>query len=308
MEDHFVAGLNRFFDQFSSTRELVNGLIRARSHPQEILILLCARIDALAANSSSDEESSARSFTGFVTTYSGNSKLFDSVSLGDLYYEFDYHLWLLPGMIEKAGRLHIFSRLDEPVFRLLVGSEIPLTLTDAQKLMRKLQRILRAHFRVAPHQSLKKKPLASVKRIKEAIWDGFRGKRDRISRDALLTAIDPMISSKTLARILYERFRCEAIHGGQVLIEESKFFTEDMPYWKPMYSEFYGPFQLLEFPARFLASVFSDCLENYRKRLEARRKVPPGVHFQMFPDDPLGHLELLEENLLATGRTVVPRL
>ena len=31
-----------------------------------------------------------------------------------------------------------------------------------------------------------------------------------------------------------------------------------------MYSEYYGPFQTVEFPAHFLASLFSERIENYR--------------------------------------------
>ena len=76
--------------------------------------------------------------------------MFDSVSVGDVYYELDYYLWLLPGMIEKAGRIHIFSRLNEPILRLLVDSEIAFTLEESQHLINRIQRVLRKHFRVSP--------------------------------------------------------------------------------------------------------------------------------------------------------------
>jgi hypothetical protein len=115
MKIDLKAKLDNFFDQFSSTRELVNDLIRSRSHPQEILILLCSRIDALASNSAKEDELRQKAFTHFVTIYSGKSRTFESVSIGDLYYEVDYHLWLLPGLLEKAGRIQIFSRLNEPI-------------------------------------------------------------------------------------------------------------------------------------------------------------------------------------------------
>lgn len=307
MKKDLTEGLDRFFGEFSSTRELVDGLIQAKSHPQEVLILLCSRIDALASSAAGDDEARGRSFTGFLTTYSGKSKLFDSVSAGDLYYELDYHLWLMPGMLERAGRLRVFSRPNEPILKLLVDSEIPLTLQEAQILIRRIQRALRKHFHVAPNQPRSKRPFASAGRIRQAIIDEFSGRRHGTDMDALRKALDPLIRSKTLARILYERFRCEVIHGGRVLIDDARFFVEKEPYWKPMYSEFYGPFQLVEFPAQFLASLFSDCIRNYRKRLEITGKVPPNVHFEMFPDDPLGHLDLLDEALLPRGRMAVPR-
>lgn len=307
MEEGLNKRLNRYFDQFSSTRDLVNGLIQAKSHPQEILILLCSRIDALASSAASEDEAKGKSFARFVTTYSGRSKLFESVSVGDVYYELDYHLWLLPGMLEKAGRIRVFSRLNEPILKLLVDSEIALTLREAQRLIKRIKRALHNHFRVAPNQRRRKRPLASANEIEQAVLNEFSGSHSSAQKDALRKGIDPLISSKTLARILYERFRCEAIHGGRVLIEEARFFAEREPYWKPIYSEFYGPFQFVEFPAQFLASLFSNCIRHYRKRLEVMHKVPPNVHFEMFADHPFSYLDLLDESLLPHGRTALPK-
>lgn len=282
-------------------------LIQAKSHPQEILVLLCSRLDALASNAAKEDELRGKSFTGFVATYSGSSKLFDSVSLGDVYYELDYHLWVLPGMLEKPGRIRMFSRLNEPILRLLVDSEIALTLDGARHFMKRIQRALRKRYRVAPNQPGRKPPLAPAGQIEQVILDEFSRSRDPLMKSALPKAISPLLRSKTLGHILYERFRCEAIHGGRVLIEESRFFTEKEPYWMPMYSEFYGPFQLIEFPAHFLAQLLSDCVRNYRKRLEKTRKVPPDVLFGMFSDGLLGNLDLLDETLLPRGRVAVPR-
>ena len=299
--------LNQFFHQYWSTQEIVDGWVQAKTHPQEILILLCSRIDALASGAAREGEASTRAFTSFVTTYSGRSELFDSVSVGNVFYELDYHLWLLPGMLEKAGRIRIFSQLNESILKLLVDSEIALTLEEAQHLIKRIQRTLRKQFRVAPNQPKKKKPLATASKIKQVVADGFSGKRSGVSESAVRKAIDSLLGSKTLARILYQRFRCEAIHGGRVAIDESRFFAETEPYWKPMYSKFYGPFQFVEFPAQFLTSLFSDCIRNYRKRLENTGKVPPQIHFEMFPDSPLGHLNVLDTTLLAQGRVAFPK-
>jgi hypothetical protein len=97
------------------------------------------------------------------------------------------------------------------------------------------------------------------------------------------------------------------IHGGKVRIDETKFFTERQPYWQPLDSEYYGPFQLVEFPAHFLAVLFAQCMQNYRKKLEATRKVPPDIHFEMFPDNLFSHLDLLDQTLLPRRRTAVPK-
>lgn len=233
--------------------------------------------------------------------------MFDSVSIGDLYYELDYHRWLLPGMLEKAGRIQVFSRINEPFLKLLVESEIALTQEAAETLVQRIQQALRKEFRVAPGQPHRKRPLASASEVVQAIADGFAGNRNGVDPTALGKAIGPLINSKTVARILYERFRCEAIHGGHVVIDEPRFFSETEPYWKPMSSEFYGPFQLLEFPARFLADLFTSCVQNYRKRLESTAKLPPNVHFEIFEDVMLADLNLLDETLLPRARTATPK-
>lgn len=307
MDNVLIEGLNQFFAQYSSTQKLVDHLIKAQSHPQEILILLCSRIDALASGAAREDDPSGRSFADFVRTYGGQSKLFDSVSVGDLYYELDYHAWLMPGMIEKAGRIHTFSRLNDPMLRLLVDSEIPLTLQDCRALTKRIQQALRRHFRVNPNQAATKPELASVAEIKRVIVDEFARFRDLDTKRALPRAVSPLVDSKKLAQILYLKFRCEAIHGGHIEIDEERFFTEKRPYWKAVRSEFYGPFRWVEFPAKFLASLLSNCLSNYRKRLERTGKIPPNIHFQIFPDDIFQRLDLLDEALLPSGRTAVPR-
>lgn len=210
-------------------------------------------------------------------------------------------------MLEKAGRLKIFSQLNEPILRLLVDSEIPLTLEQAQRFIKRIQKTLRKHFLVAPNQPKNKKPLATANEIKGIVANAFKGKRSGVSESALRKAVDPLISSKTLARILYQRFRCESIHGGRVAINEPRFFANTEPYWKPMYSEYYGPFQFIEFPAQFLVLLLSDCITNYKKRLEKTGKLPPSVHFEVFSDDPLSHSNLLDTSLLSKGRIASPK-
>ena len=203
-KDALTEGLNRFFDQFSSTRELVDELIRSKSHPQEILILLCSRIDALASGSTSEGESSGKSFTSFVTTHGGKPKLFESISVGDLYYELDYHLWLLPGMLEKAGRIRIFSRVNEPILKLLVDSEIALSLEEAQRFLKRIQRTLRQSFRVAPGQPRKKHPLATAAAIERAVLDEFskRGEAQKLAlRKAQSAAQDQNYGSDSIPQV-----------------------------------------------------------------------------------------------------------
>ena len=127
----------------------------------------------VGVTAAAEDNPRVEAFVRFVSIYSGNRKLVESVRAGDLFYELDYHLWLMPGMLEKSGRLQVFSRLNEPIVKLLVGSEIPLTLEEAQLLIRRIPRGLRKHFRVAPNQRQGKGEIGSPTAIKSAIIGEF---------------------------------------------------------------------------------------------------------------------------------------
>ena len=155
--------LDRYFASFDGTRELAAELIAKRKHPIEALILLCARLDALASDAAKDDMSSRKAFTAFVAAYGGHRDLFNSVSVGDLYYELTYHRWLLEGMIPSPGRLqHVFSRLDEPILHLLDEAGLPLTLKDSEALLDTLIRICKQEYRAVPGHRVTKPRVAKI--------------------------------------------------------------------------------------------------------------------------------------------------
>ena len=309
MRDEFASRVRAHFAGYDSTIALVDTLIHSKANPQEIIILICSRLDAIANSSGPEEESQQRKFVRFITNYSGRSSFFKSISLGDLYYEIGYHRWLLPGLIPKAGRLHYFSDVDREIAIFLDDSNVELTDESADRLLYKIQACLSAHFRVRWKQSLKKQLYASPNRTIETLIKHIRGIPQDV-KNRIPAAIKPLLLTKTCAAILYRRFRSEAIHGGAVRVDEAKFFKEKNPYWKPLFSEYYGSFLLLEFPAIFLQQLLTDCLNTYERYILARRKVPPSIHFEIFPDDVLSHLDWLDEDLLPAGQNIrlnIPR-
>jgi eukaryotic-like serine/threonine-protein kinase len=100
-------------------RELAKRLNDEKQQPQEVLILLCARLDALASGSVPEGTSNKKAFSKFLISYAGRRSLFDGISVGDVYYEVGYHRWLIEGTIPKPGRLQKFSRIDDPILYLL---------------------------------------------------------------------------------------------------------------------------------------------------------------------------------------------
>lgn len=299
-----TAAVDKFFDQYSSTLELAEELIQSKSRSQEVLILLCSRLDALACNSVPEDEPRQRAFTRLITDYAKQRNLFESVSLGDFYYELSYHRWLLPGMIEKAGRLRAFSRLNEPFIKLIDESGIALTERDAHHLLSKMMRALEESFRVKPGQPRRKRSIGTIQDVTKAIMGKFQGIRSAEIRTALRTALKHVLSSQTIASILYQRFRCEAIHGGRVVIDEERFFIESEPYWVSRHSKYYGSFLFIEFPAKFLANILRNCIDTYRQCLLRKGKLPPDVIFRNFDDDIFDVIELLDEELLPKTRSI----
>jgi hypothetical protein len=304
MKDAFEERLDSFFDLFTSTLELAERLIASRSHAQELLILLCSRLDALASSAVAEDSPRKQAFTHFITAYGCRRNLFESISAGDLYFDLAYHRWMLPGTIPKPGRIHRYSRIDDPIIDLLQDSGIALTEKDAERLLNRIMKALRGALHVMPRQPLTKPPIASMGQVIEIIVDSFDTPRKKSIADALPKALRSLVYSKTMAAILYEKFRCEAIHGAKVLMNEHKFFVELEPYWEPEESGYFGSYFLAEFPARFLVCVLRDCITTYRQHLVAKGKLPPDILFHVFGDDSFKFIELLDEDALAKDQTL----
>jgi len=290
--------LDTYLETFRPTVTLVEDLIEARRDPQEILILLCARLDALATGSAREDRSRKRAFCDFIAQYGGHRRLFESVSIGDLYYELGYHRWLMEGMIPVAGRIQRFSRLNQPIIQFLQDIPVPLTAEDCERVLTRMMTALRGAFRAFPGQRRTKSHSGKLADVQSTIIAGFKGRRDAPVVAALPQALPPLLKTKTIGILLYERFRSEAIHGGRVSLEESRFFREEEPYWASTEPSYFGRFHLVEFPGPFLLNTLVECIRRYRQHLLHRGKLPPDVHFAAFDDEMMDHLEFLDEALL----------
>jgi hypothetical protein len=294
-----------FERRYEPTLSLVEDLIRRRSHPQEILVLICSRLDALASSAVSEDVSKKEGFVRFVTCYGGERRVFQGVSIGDLYYELAYHVWLLPGgLIQKPGRLYRYSRLNDPVIRLLDASDIELTEEAALALLRDLMQSLRRNYRVMPGQRTTKPLVASRSRVIQAIRHDLGTPRKKALAGQVAAAVGPLLGTKTVCAILYDRFRSGVIHGGHVILDEARFFRESQPYWKGLTSPYYGSFLLVEFPARFLAAVLRHSIHTYQRHLVAKGLLPVDIYWDIFPNDWADHLGLLDPATLPEGGPV----
>jgi len=125
----------------------------------------------------------------------------------------------------------------------------------------------------------------------------FQKSKDTELLQKLEEALQPILEAKTLAGLLYEKFRNSAIHGAWVEIDEETFFRARQPYWEPLYSPYYPPFMFVKFPAPFLVELILNCMKTLKEKMLATGKLPPDVHYHAFgpgADD----LQFLDEELL----------
>jgi len=294
--------IDKYFDLFTPTTDLVERLIAARENAQDVLLLLCARLDALASSISSEDRSNREAFTKLVIAYGGERKLMESVSMGNLYYELGFHRWLMEGMIPKPGRIVRFSRLDDPIIDLIELSDIPLTTEAASNLLTRLMKAIERHFRCRPRQPLTKPNTVKIGALTAAIEEEFKRSRT-IEIEKVSTAIQPLLQSQTMAGLLYGNFRNAAIHGVKVNLEERQFFGEAQPYWQPLYSEYYPPFMSVKFPGPFLLRLLRNCIGSLRATWIAKGKVPTEAHCHIFGFG-LDELGMLDRTLLPTPTTL----
>jgi hypothetical protein len=299
-----IDALGRFFSLFQPTIGLAEDLIRAKSNPQEVVLLLCARLDALASCTSREDQSNRQSFVRLLVKYSGYRDLMRSVSAGDLYYELGYHRWVAEGMIPRPGRLHRFSHIDDPIIHLLERSGIPLTVEAVQRLLTRMMRVLAANFRCRPGQPLKKPMVGKPKSIIVDMETEFRSSKDAELRRNLEGALQPLLETKTIAGLLYENFRNAAVHGAKVQFDEATFFQGQRPYWEPLYSDYYPPFLFVKFPGPFLVELLHNCTNTLKQEMLATEKLPPDVHFYVFGFGTNEHLQFLDKELLPKGRNL----
>jgi hypothetical protein len=300
LREHVILSekVDSFFKLFEPTIQLAERLITENNNAQEVVLLLCARLDALASCIASEDQSNRESFIRLLVNYSGYRDLMGSVSAGDLYYELGFHRRFAESMIPKTGRLVRFSRLDDPIIELLDRSNIPLTLEAAQGLLTRLMRVMTENFRCRPGQALRKPTTAKPKTITDALTEEFKHSRDLEVRQGVERAIQPLLRTMTVAALLYENFRNPAVHGLKVELDESTFFQSKQPHWRPLYSEHYPPFMFIKFPGPFLLELLRNCMRTVKHEMLAKGKLPPDAHFHVFGTNMGGSTEFLDSELL----------
>jgi hypothetical protein len=293
--------LDSAFDQYFSTIALLHTWLSERKNMQEFIILSCARLDSLS-NLAFPEGAQENNFVRFLTTYSKSREDLEKISLPDLYWFLMYHEGVLPGTISKPGRLHMFEpKRDRDLIKLVWHSGVGITERDVRRVLRFFIRHLKKYYRVVPNQNLKKSSHDKAKSIRQRLEKAADNYKNDYYREAV-KSIGPLLDRHKLAALLYQEYRCGAIHEYKVDLDEPDFFTKVEPYWRTIWSEIAEPSRFLElrFPGPFLLKTLDECVRNFKANLTNRKKLPAGVFFEFC--DFFEDIDYLDEESIPNGR------
>jgi hypothetical protein len=105
-----------FHDFTRPVLALADDWIEQEKHAEELVVLVCARIDALA-NLVSGRGSQRERFASFVSQYSGRRRELERVSVPNLYRYVALAYYTLAGTLEVPGRLHLVTQDELPFLR-----------------------------------------------------------------------------------------------------------------------------------------------------------------------------------------------
>lgn len=299
--------LEHFFSTFRTTQQFLEELLQTQDWPQEFLILVCCRLDALANLAFPRwKGKQADAFTKFVLRYSGFERQLRQISVPDLFFYLSYERWVLPGLICEPGRLHQFTEDDEPLIRLIVDSGLPITQHAINDFLRFVLRTLKRAYRVVPNQRITGKSIAKRSEVMQCLLAAAQSPRRRKYIEPL-KAVKSVIERFSLSQVLYREFRCRAVHGYEVNLDEKRFFRERAVYWRTVYSDLVEPGRFLEiqFPAAFLLEMLRNSIDKYERELKHKKELPVEMWVEICEIE--SEIDLLDQDTLPEGRDI-PRV
>ncbi len=294
------ARVDEAFRGYRETVAMVRDLIKRRQYPQEIILLVCARIDALSHLRDSPDGDRAR-FVNFLARYSHLGKQVRQISVPDLYDELCRWWWTLGGFIQLPGRIHLFNPFKDDLFLQFASESAgPITEKDIGRELAFITRTLKEAYRVVPGQHRAKPMLTSPEDLAATFKSGSTARPEWRAKGVI--ALQKLVRDFSIGALLYTNYRCGVIHEYKVEIDDEGFFTGTDVGWR---SVFY-PWDTISrrlciaFPAAVLLRLLESSVENYIGELLHKKKLPAAIFFEIF--HPLSDLEFLDVDSLGRGR------
>jgi hypothetical protein len=266
----FDAKLEKALRHYYDTIDLVDYLLREKRNAQEIILLTCSRLDSLANILSRTTTTQKTSFIQFLSKFSGESKFFNKVSVGDLYnYLYYYGSLAEEGLIERPGRIRRFGKDSDDFLLFIEWSNIPVTAMTIRHLSHRITKILETSYRVKLGQKLSKQYISSVKEVEETILKDFKIPPPEIMKKS----VSHLLERFKISSIFYEKYRCGVIHGFKIQLSEKEFFSKSVPY-HGAYDYLYGTIFNIEFPGKYLRELLYKSLNTLSSYIKTRKKLP----------------------------------
>ena len=291
------------FTMYGSTIELLKEFIASRRNPQEFILLACARLDSLS-NLAFTGKPQKDCFVSFLARHSGLKRNAYQISLPDLCDFLCYHLWVLPGTIDKPGRLHMFDpREDERFMSFLWNSGLAITQEEVGRLLMFLIRAIKKKYRVFPTQSKQKQSSDKPDNLYNYLYNAAQQYRRGIYLDAI-KGISSLLKDFSFGALLYRKYRNGIIHEFGVGIHEQDFFTKNAIHWRTTYHTYVEPtkFLQIQFPARFLLEILTHSVQSYIRELKNTRLLPMAVFNETC--DFLEEIKHLDDRSIPVGKDI----
>jgi hypothetical protein len=294
------------FSRYDSTIDLLNKFVKQKSNVQEFILLVCARLDALS-NLAFTGKSQKDNFIDFLKHHSGLENKIHAISLPDFFEYLSYQLWVLPGSLEKDGRLHMFDpRRDEQFFLFVWHSGIPITRNKVGALLKFLIRAIKQKYRVLPNHKPNRQSIDTLSHIVGYLESAAQRMGKSFIKEAIGSNkhLSDMIKDFSLGALLYRKYRCGIIHEYGVDVDSSDFFSKHDLYWQTVYSLVGEPTRRLrlQFPAKLLLELFTKSLQSYKLRLQKTKQLP----IELFTEicNFMSETEYLDEKSIPSGKDV----
>jgi hypothetical protein len=290
------------FADYDETISLLDSYASTREHPNELAILACARVDALA-NLAARGKSQRERFISFTEEFSGKRSLLQEVALPNLYFGLVRHYETTFLTLETPGRIQLFDREEEmPYIRFLAASGLPLTERDVVRFLQWFSIEIQRHYRTTATQNRAKPTLDTRDAVVGHLRDAASRRRDKAYLRAT-ESLDGFVRDYQVEAILYREVRSGAIHSFEFGVNEERFFAEPDLFVDTVRRGYDTTLYLsVEFSAAWLIDLLRDCLRNYKDRLKASRRLPPSLWGEIC--DPDSEVEMFDDSLLEEPRDI----
>jgi hypothetical protein len=294
------------FADYHATAALLKTLAARREYPHELVILACSRLDGLANLAMTQKKTQRDRFVSFLHNYSGRRRELEQVALPNVYMQLFLEFITLPATLPRAGRMYVqdVSR-QTPFLQFIVDSGIAIEEKEVSKLLHRLSVWLQRTYRTTVTQAKSKPYCDTVRNIMSHFYGCSRSHRKGFYGPAV-TALPSFLNNFRLGEILYRDYRSSSIHEFNFNVDD-RFFTESGTYVATRFHAWDSTrFLELCVSAHWLIALYTASVENYKRALIARKKLPFELWVRLC--DEATETAFLDDSSIQVGRDLSARV